>query len=184
MREREAWLRSCEVHWRLMDEWLDNFPDFKRFHEFACAAAYSTLKFDRDRFARAYEEHERGVREYFRERPGDLLVMDICAGDGWEKLCPFLGLPAPPAPFPHANEWMHLLLEASADVARTIPEVETFSSYDRASGPTSRGAGGATLTDAGDIWCGAARRVGPPSRVRDALERGASYSLRGLILVA
>lgn len=126
VRKRWAWLRSCEAHWRLMGDWLDNFPDFKRFHEFACAAAYGTLTFDRERFSRAYEEHGRGVLDYFRERPGDLLVMDICAGEGWEKLCPFLGLPAPAAPFPHANEWMHLLLEASQDVARTIPEGETF----------------------------------------------------------
>jgi hypothetical protein len=126
VREREAWLRSCEVHWRLMDEWLDNFPDFKRFHEFACAASYGTLQFERERFSRAYEEHERNVRDYFRQRPGDLLVLDICGGEGWEKLCPFLELDAPPVAFPHANEWMHLLLEASGDVAEVIPEGETF----------------------------------------------------------
>ena len=34
--------------------------------------------------------------------PDRLLVMDIPAGDGWEKLCPFLGVPIPDAPFPHA----------------------------------------------------------------------------------
>ena len=32
--------------------------------------------------------------------PERLLVMDICAGEGWEKLCPFLGLPAPDSAFP------------------------------------------------------------------------------------
>ena len=126
VREKEAWLRSCEVHWRLLMQWWENFPDFKRFHEFASACAYGAVEFSRERFSSVYDTHAAGVRAYFRERPGDLLVMDICAGDGWEKLCPFLGLDAPAAPFPHANEWMHLLLEAARDVARTIPEGETF----------------------------------------------------------
>jgi hypothetical protein len=29
--------------------------------------------------------------------------LDICAGEGWEKLCPFLGLRQPNVPFPVAN---------------------------------------------------------------------------------
>lgn len=35
--------------------------------------------------------------------PERLLVMDIAAGDGWEKLCPFLGREVPDAPFPWRN---------------------------------------------------------------------------------
>jgi len=35
-----------------------------------------------------------------QQRPDDLLVMDIPAGDGWEQLCAFLALPEPDAPFP------------------------------------------------------------------------------------
>jgi hypothetical protein len=45
-------------------------------------------------------EHEDRVRAYFADRTGDLLVLDITAGDGWERLCPFLGLPIPDKPFP------------------------------------------------------------------------------------
>lgn len=45
-------------------------------------------------------EHVARVRAHFAHRPDDLLVMDIAAGDGWEVLCPFLGVPAPDAPFP------------------------------------------------------------------------------------
>jgi hypothetical protein len=29
--------------------------------------------------------------------------MTLAAGDGWEKLCPFLGFPVPETPFPRAN---------------------------------------------------------------------------------
>lgn len=179
VREREAWLRSCEVHWRLMDEWLGNFPDFRRFHEFACRAAYGALGFDRERFSRAYEEHERNVREHFRGRPGDLLVIDICAGEGWEKLCPFLGLTAPPAPFPHANEWMHLLLEASADVARTIPEGETFILVDEEGfgAGFARGRRALPFTERDGVYWGAPADDDAAVRELERMrrERGASF---------
>ena len=36
--------------------------------------------------------------------PSRLLVMNIPAGDGWELLCPFLGVPIPSEPFPHENK--------------------------------------------------------------------------------
>jgi hypothetical protein len=50
-----------------------------------------------------YNRHNSEVIEYFRSRPEDLLVLHITAGDGWEKLCPFLGTPIPAVPFPRAN---------------------------------------------------------------------------------
>ena len=43
------------------------------------------------------------VTEYFRDRPKDLLVLDVCGGDGWEPLCAFLGLEPPRHAFPHFN---------------------------------------------------------------------------------
>ena len=54
-------------------------------------------------YVERYERHNREVREYFRERPGDLLVLRITEGEGWEKLCPFLGKPVPNMEFPHEN---------------------------------------------------------------------------------
>ena len=51
-----------------------------------------------------YERHNREVLEYFRERPQDLLVFDLPAGDDWEQLCAFLGHPVPAEAFPHANK--------------------------------------------------------------------------------
>jgi hypothetical protein len=48
--------------------------------------------------------HEARVRAHFAARPDDLLVMDISAGDGWELLCPFLGVPVPDVPFPRRGE--------------------------------------------------------------------------------
>ncbi|EDY38722.1 conserved hypothetical protein [Cyanobium sp. PCC 7001] len=53
----------------------------------------------RDRF----NQHNQEVLEYFHDRPSDLLVLDLTAGDGWEKLCPFLGHSIPDVPFPRSN---------------------------------------------------------------------------------
>lgn len=126
VRDREAWLRSAEMHWRLLMQWWENFPDFKRFHEFISACTYGSIGFSRARFGFVYDTHLRNVREYFADRPEDFLEMDICGGEGWERLCPFLGMEAPGEPFPHANEWMHRLMQAADDVERVIPRDATF----------------------------------------------------------
>ena len=56
-----------------------------------------------------YENHHAKVRAYFAERPSDLLVFNIMEGDGYERLCTFLGVDIPAEPFP----WRHR--DASAD---------------------------------------------------------------------
>lgn len=57
-----------------------------------------------DVYIERYERHNREVLDYFRDRPGDLLVVDLPADAGWEKLCAFLGHDIPAEPFPHANK--------------------------------------------------------------------------------
>lgn len=54
-------------------------------------------------YLRRYNQHNREILEYFRDREDDLLVMRITEGEGWERLCAFLGKVVPPLPFPHAN---------------------------------------------------------------------------------
>ena len=62
---------------------------------------YGLWRFDRKRCLERYEQHTEYVLEYFRGRPADLLVLDIAGGEGWAKVCPFLGKPIPDSPFPH-----------------------------------------------------------------------------------
>jgi hypothetical protein len=47
--------------------------------------------------------HDREVCAHFASRPDDLLVVDWESGDGWTKLCAFLGRAVPDQPFPHEN---------------------------------------------------------------------------------
>ena len=65
---------------------------------------WETLEFDRDKLIAAYHRHYAEVRRYFADRPDDLLEMRIVDGDGWEKLCPFLGVEVPDVEFPRTNE--------------------------------------------------------------------------------
>ncbi len=53
---------------------------------------------------RVYEAHNNAVIDYFKDRPDDLLVLCWETGDGWAKLCPFLGLPVRNDPIPHQNQ--------------------------------------------------------------------------------
>lgn len=59
---------------------------------------------DRENTVRVYNQHNRNVHAYFRERPDDLLVLDFTKGDKWEPLCRFLGKEVPDVPFPHYNK--------------------------------------------------------------------------------
>jgi hypothetical protein len=55
------------------------------------------------RYREVYDAHNVDVRSYFRDRPGDLLEMNLSQGDGWAPLCEFLGAPIPDVPFPASN---------------------------------------------------------------------------------
>lgn len=65
---------------------------------------WETLEFERDKMIAGYHRHHADVRRYFADRPDDLLEMRIAEGDGWEKLCPFLGVEVPDGEFPRTNE--------------------------------------------------------------------------------
>ena len=66
-------------------------------------AIYETVGYDAGILTASFHRHHADVRRYFADRPDDLLEMDITAGDGWDKLCPFLSEPVPEAAFPRLN---------------------------------------------------------------------------------
>lgn len=59
---------------------------------------------NKDKLVSFYEQHNQEVLDYFRNRDANFLVMDITKGEGWEKLCPFLGVATPSESFPQLNE--------------------------------------------------------------------------------
>ncbi|QEF99647.1 hypothetical protein Mal15_37130 [Stieleria maiorica] len=133
MRDKDAWLRSMShvnrVDWQrylnksrfqvfamtLQDElrrtgfrkalkraWRRTRDD--EAIRFIRKSTYGVLAFeDEEKLAEVYDQHHRNVLKYFENRPDDLLVINIFEGDGWEKLCPFLGKQIPDVEFPHVK---------------------------------------------------------------------------------
>ncbi len=93
LRSTDSWIKSQVNHFGTKET-----PMRKWIYGVGCPEGNEEIYIKR--FNRHYEE----VREYFKERPQDLLVLDMAKGDGWEKLCPFLGVDIPANPFPHANK--------------------------------------------------------------------------------
>ncbi|RLD45736.1 MAG: hypothetical protein DRJ05_00225 [Bacteroidetes bacterium] len=58
-------------------------------------------------YLRVYKKHNADVKEYFKNRPNDLLLIDLTTGEGWEKICPFLGKQIPKKNFPHINKGIY-----------------------------------------------------------------------------
>lgn len=100
-RDEEAWLASARWLFsvgRIKFDW-ERRPIIGEIHQ----RLYGTTEFEPALFLERYRRHNAEVRAYFAERPDDLLVLDVTAGEGFEKLCPFLGIPVPDHPFPHFN---------------------------------------------------------------------------------
>ncbi len=107
VRDAEGWLKSCKK------QFTQRFAEVQTdAHKRLFIDLYGTDVFDDRRFASGYEMFVDGVREHFKDRPRDLLIMNIVADEGWEKLCPFLRRPMPDIPFPKANvtqvRWMSI----------------------------------------------------------------------------
>ena len=98
VRDAEDWLRSIVNHFAKLPKWSGE-GDWKTIRERVYASAWPTP----EQFLAGYRAHLVGVANHFRNRPDDLLVMNLTAGDGWDKLCPFLGVPIPDMEFPNTN---------------------------------------------------------------------------------
>ena len=99
IRDKEEWLDAMDRYlerkkYRIIGHWGREIR----------TAVYGQMEFDRGVFATKYDEHDNDVRAYFADRPQDLLVLNICSGDGWEKLNKFLNITNKNVgAFPHEN---------------------------------------------------------------------------------
>lgn len=101
IRDKESWLRSIEAHFgKPVFEGIASNENTMLLRKLLRVANYGTYTFNKERFSYVYDLHYKNVIEYFESRPESLLIINICEGDGWEKLCPFLNLPVLDQPFP------------------------------------------------------------------------------------
>jgi hypothetical protein len=98
------YLNRLRLEWRYNRSFIGSLTepaDHLRMIRFLRTVTYGGLAFhDERRLSDVYDTHQRNVLEYFRTRPQDLLVLDICGGEGWVPLCRFLSKSVPITPFP------------------------------------------------------------------------------------
>ncbi|HBB31674.1 MAG TPA: hypothetical protein DDZ80_12285 [Cyanobacteria bacterium UBA8803] len=104
VRDQESWLNSIAAHWHQQPV-LDEPGQEAKMQRLMLlrVAVFGIYKFNRERLSYVYDLHYKNVMEYFKDRPESLLVINICAGERWEKLCPFFNLPVLDEPFPWKN---------------------------------------------------------------------------------
>ena len=104
-RDLSDWLSSSRRFWKLYG---DNKARLSARSGFINTVLYGTWRYNKSRFRYVYKRHNLEVVKYFKKKYGNdinkhLLVMDIFVGDGYDKLCKFLGYPVIQENFPHKN---------------------------------------------------------------------------------
>lgn len=101
IRNKEQWLISAERHFTKtnpykIDEWKKTIR----------LAVYGQVEYDKKVFSDAYDNHDKNVKEYFKDKQKSLLILDICGGDLMEKLFSFLEIEHKNGhfPFPQRNK--------------------------------------------------------------------------------
>ena len=104
VRDPESWYESFRstIYQGWQDGSRDHFgPDFLTMREQVlverCLAGRPD---DRDHVISAYQRHNQAVQA---ELPPERLLV-YQPGEGWARLCEFLGVPEPAEPFPHVND--------------------------------------------------------------------------------
>ena len=102
----EKWLAAVEC---LYDPQRNPFYDWNKqpFSNLIHNALYGRTDFHPETMLERYHRHNAEVVDYFRNRPDDLLVMNMNELDSkqsWELLCGFLGKPIPSIPYPHSHK--------------------------------------------------------------------------------
>ena len=62
---------------------------------------------DRQVFIDRYENQYNRAIEFFKDKPGSLLVLGITENPGCDEICKFLNKPVPNIPFPHTNKGVY-----------------------------------------------------------------------------
>lgn len=107
VRNEEDWLKSCRNHFGPMGREMQHNAGLItciRTPALVRLFTYGSCDFNEELFRRKYRDHTKEVRQFFADKQDQYLELDICAGDDWDQLCPFIGRNYPNIPFPHKNK--------------------------------------------------------------------------------
>lgn len=88
-RDKAEWIQSRTLHVQRNQK----DPDYRG----------GWLRVEQDAWSAEWDHHHTEVLRYFGHM-SNFLVVDICSGEGYQVLCPFLGVPQPEGRFPHINK--------------------------------------------------------------------------------
>lgn len=100
IRDKKSWIVSAERHFLRKGRYVRPWQSTIR------REVYGRVYFNRNIYRNAYDKHDKNVREYFKGREQDLLILDICGGDKMGKLFSFLEIEHENGhlPFPQTNK--------------------------------------------------------------------------------
>jgi hypothetical protein len=108
IRSDESWLKSIE--WLMTTGQVKFKESFDAYGNTFNMELFGTTEFEPELFLAKYRAYNEDVITYFADRPDDYLQIDVTKGEGFEKLCPFLGLPVPAeTAFPRLNVQENIL---------------------------------------------------------------------------
>lgn len=113
-RSENKWIRSVRNHWDPERNKYRRGWNKDAFTHRAHKLLYGQRGFEEGLFLERFRRHNAEVIEYFKNRPGDILVMDMDRKAGWHRLCGFLGQPIPSVAYPVAFQTPETLEEALA----------------------------------------------------------------------
>jgi hypothetical protein len=96
-RDLDSWLNSAEKHFTVGIRSI-----FQHHRNRVRLDIYDSIEFDRQKFLNAYTQHTINVRNFFAGKD-NYLELDVCEGDGYDKLSPFLGKEIISENFPREN---------------------------------------------------------------------------------
>lgn len=101
IRDSEEWFNS-------LCKWNKNRTNFQVFGRVFHRTEYSNRHIDilpyKDTYISRYEHRNNQIKSFFKDKPGQLLILDTKDKNKWEKLCKFTGDPIPSVPYPHSNK--------------------------------------------------------------------------------
>lgn len=98
VRDEDEWWRSVWDHY----VWVHQTLEGQMLKEAIQTQmmAYGTTRPNEYIYKKKFREHNEAVQALFPTA----LVMNVCGGDGWDKLCRWLTIDAPDVPFPRVRE--------------------------------------------------------------------------------
>jgi Sulfotransferase domain/Sulfotransferase family len=110
IRESASWWKSYLRYFR-----TEHYPLFKYVYGFENPIGH------KEALIKRFEHHTHEVMEYFKDRPDDLLVLDVSEEKALEKICDFLGKSSSYEKMPHKNAIVSISTEASGgQLKRTL----------------------------------------------------------------